>query len=36
VFAGFALVLWWKMVRQDAQERAAALPGGRVEDGRTV
>lgn len=36
VFAGFALVLWWKMVRQDAQERAAALAGGRVEDGRTV
>ena len=36
VFAGFALVLWWKMVRQDAQERAAALAGGRVDDGRTV
>lgn len=33
VFAAFAVVLWWKMVQQDAQERAAGL---RVEDGRTA
>jgi surfeit locus 1 family protein len=33
VFAAFALVLWWKMVRQDARERAAAPAVGRVENG---
>ena len=33
VFAAFAVVLWWKMVRQDARERAAAPAVGRVEDG---
>jgi surfeit locus 1 family protein len=28
VFAAFALVLWWKMVQQDARERQAAARGG--------
>jgi cytochrome oxidase assembly protein ShyY1 len=28
VFAGFALVLWWKMVRQDAEERQAVPDDG--------
>jgi cytochrome oxidase assembly protein ShyY1 len=36
VFAAFALVLWWKMVRQDALERAAAPAVGRVENGGTA
>ena len=35
VFAGFALVLWWKMVRQDAREREAAARL-RVDDGGTA
>jgi cytochrome oxidase assembly protein ShyY1 len=35
VFAGFALVLWWKMVRQDAEERQA-VPGDGGDDGGTV
>jgi cytochrome oxidase assembly protein ShyY1 len=36
VFAAFALVLWWKMVRQDARERAAVPAVGRVENGGTA
>ena len=35
VFAGFALVLWWKMVAQDAREREAAERGG-MDDGGTA
>jgi cytochrome oxidase assembly protein ShyY1 len=35
VFGGFALVLWWKMVRQDALERATA-PGDGGDDGGTA
>jgi surfeit locus 1 family protein len=33
VFAAFALVLWWKMVQQDARERQAAARGGIVDGG---
>ena len=36
VFAAFALVLWWKMVRQDALEREAAGQVGIGEDGATA
>ena len=36
VFAAFAVVLWWKMVRQDALEREAAGQVGIGEDGGTA
>jgi len=35
VFAGFALVLWWKMVRQDAEERQQ-VQGDGGDDGGTA